>query len=101
MHHVNVNSQRKSVSMAMAITSVSKRLKGVLVFLREHSRIVTFLGALIVFATFITKDVWRERIKDSSDSLQSDSSFYLLRFDHENQQNQLSRIELQTRGKGL
>lgn len=87
--------------MAKAITFVSKQRKRVLVFVRKHGRIVTFLGALIVFMTFVTKDVWRERIKDSSDSLQSDSSFYVLRFDHENLQNQLSRIELQTRGKGL
>jgi flagellin-like hook-associated protein FlgL len=41
------------------------------------SRIMTFVGAGIVLATFVVKDIMREKLKDINDSLGSAEAFYL------------------------
>ena len=41
------------------------------------SRIITFIGAGIVLATFLVKDIMNERLKDINGSLASAETFYL------------------------
>jgi hypothetical protein len=52
---------------------------------KRHSRIATFVGTFIVFATFVVKDIFQERAKDLNDALASAQSSYTLlgRFDQE------------------
>jgi hypothetical protein len=40
-------------------------------WLRRHHRMLTFVGTLIIFGTFIVKDALREQLKDLADSLKS------------------------------
>lgn len=49
--------------------------------LRRHNRVLTFVGALVVFGTFIMKDIMRENFKDLVDSLDKAESIYLVRAD--------------------
>lgn len=56
-------------------------------WLRKHHRLLTFVGALIVFGTFVVKDALREQLKDLVDSIDSAQSTYVVRMD-------ISRIEL-------
>lgn len=50
---------------------------------RQHSRVITFLGAVIVFATFVVKDGFRENLKNLTDSIDSAESVFLIRSDLE------------------
>jgi hypothetical protein len=43
--------------------------------------VLTFLGAVIVFSTFIVKEGMREHLKDLSDSINAAQSEYLIRSD--------------------
>ena len=51
------------------------------VFITQHRRLVTFIGALIVFVTFIVKDGLREQLKDLVSSIDSAESVFAIRND--------------------
>lgn len=55
------------------------RLNRLKAFLRRHNALMTFLGAAVVFATFIYKDVLQEEQKDRSDTLQAGQTAFLIR----------------------
>jgi chromosome segregation ATPase len=48
-------------------------------FLRQHQRVVTFIGASIVLATFILREVVRDHLKDLKDSLDQARNIYAIR----------------------
>lgn len=50
-------------------------------FLRTHKQWLVFSGPLVLFATFITKDVLRDNYKDLSDSVGVAESVFLIRDD--------------------
>lgn len=50
-------------------------------FLRSHKKWLVFSGPLILFATFITKDVLRDNYKELSDSVGMAESVFLIRDD--------------------
>lgn len=50
-------------------------------FLRRHNRLLSFVGVLIVFITFVVKEGLRERIKDLADSIGTAQNLFLLRND--------------------
>jgi|HubBroStandDraft_6_1064221.scaffolds.fasta_scaffold1225666_2 hypothetical protein len=50
--------------------------------LRKHSRLLTFIGALIVFTTFIVKEGMREHLKSVGDSLEIGDYMFALREDN-------------------
>src|SRR5690242_14835307 len=55
---------------------VKKEYKA-LKWIRRHHRILTFAGAVIVFATFIVKDAIRERLRDLSESIKEAQTDYI------------------------
>jgi hypothetical protein len=59
--------QRKPTSVAANRTAKRRR------------RIVSLIGALIVFGTFLAKDVRRDKLKDLVDSIESAENSYLIR----------------------
>ena len=48
-------------------------------FLRKHQRLISFIGASIVFATFIVREVVREHLKDLADSLDQAENLFAIR----------------------
>jgi hypothetical protein len=50
--------------------------------LRKHSRLLTLLGALIVFTTFVVKEGMREHLKSVVDSLELADGIFALREDN-------------------
>jgi hypothetical protein len=50
-------------------------------FFRRHNTRLIFFGALVVFTTFVIKDVLREQLKDLMDSVESAHSIFVLRHD--------------------
>lgn len=50
-------------------------------WLRTHHRKLTFLGAIIVFSTFVLKDGLQEQLKGLDDAIAGAESLYLLRKD--------------------
>jgi hypothetical protein len=38
------------------------------VFIRQHRQLITVVGAIVVFFTFVTKEIFRDELKDSVDS---------------------------------
>lgn len=53
---------------AKASNEQVERSHKLLKFVRRHRRMLTFIGALIVFSTFLTKEALREQLKDLIDS---------------------------------
>jgi hypothetical protein len=51
------------------------------IFFGKHRRLVTFIGALIVFVTFVIKDGLREQLKDLVSSIDSAESVFAIRND--------------------
>jgi hypothetical protein len=49
--------------------------------LHRHNRLLTFVGALIVFTTFVVKEGLRERLKDFVDSVGAADSTFMIRGD--------------------
>jgi hypothetical protein len=49
--------------------------------LHRHNRLLTFVGALIVFTTFVVKEGLRERLKDFVDSVGAAESTFMIRGD--------------------
>jgi len=49
--------------------------------LRRRHRLLMFIGALIVFGTFVLKDALREQLKDLVDSISGSENLFLLRGD--------------------
>jgi hypothetical protein len=50
-------------------------------FVRTHERLLTLLGASIVFFTFLTKDALRENLKDLTNSIEQTQNAFLERRD--------------------
>lgn len=50
-------------------------------YVRAHDRLLTFVGALIVFTTFIVKDGLRDRLKDLDDSIERAETVFAQRTD--------------------
>jgi hypothetical protein len=61
-------------------------------FLTKHKRLISLIGALIVFLTFVTKDAIREHVKDTVDSLQSAEDVFDIRSQHQNSVDMLNSI---------
>jgi hypothetical protein len=53
-------------------------------YVSRHSRLLIFVGALIVFVTFLVKEGLRERLKDLVDSIDTAQSVFVA--ERENQQ---------------
>jgi len=53
-------------------------------YVSRHSRLLIFVGALIVFVTFLVKESLRERLKDLVDSIDTAQSVFVA--EQENQQ---------------
>jgi hypothetical protein len=64
-------------------------------FLTKHRRVMTFVGALIVFVTFVVKDGVRERLKDLAASINSAESVFAIRNDTATTAMWLQRIQEQ------
>ena len=54
------------------------------VFLRRHSRVLIFVGALVVFVTFVVREGLRENLKDLVDSIDTAQGVFVV--EQENQQ---------------
>jgi hypothetical protein len=72
-------------------------------FFRRHNRLFSFVGALIVFTTFVVKEGVREQLKDVSDSLSEAQNQFVLRNDGnvsarivESLQSQLTLFQMST-----
>lgn len=52
------------------------------VFFRKRQELFVIVGWLIIVATFITKDVFRENLNDVADSISAAETLYLLRDDN-------------------
>lgn len=64
-------------------------------FLNDHDRLITFCGALLVFFTFITKDILHDKWKDLADVIDATDSTLLVRSDIEDATNMLAaRVRL-------
>jgi hypothetical protein len=50
-------------------------------FFKRHGKWVSFIGALIVFSTFVVKDAIRENLKNLVDSLASAENNFAIRED--------------------
>jgi hypothetical protein len=50
-------------------------------FFQVHAKVLSFVGALIVFSTFVVKEGIREHLKNLSDSISSAESIFLVRTD--------------------
>jgi hypothetical protein len=50
-------------------------------FLNRYSKMVAFLGATIVFSTFIVKEGWRENLKSLGDTIDTAQNIFTLRSD--------------------
>jgi hypothetical protein len=50
-------------------------------FFQKHGKILTFVGAIIVFSTFIIKDELRESWRQSADAIDTPQYIYLIRVD--------------------
>jgi hypothetical protein len=61
-------------------------------FFRKHSRFLSFVGALIVFATYIIKEGVREDLKDLISSIATAESTFKVRADNGSIQNQLKSL---------
>jgi hypothetical protein len=51
------------------------------VFFRRRSRLLTFVGAFIVFSTFVVREALRDRAKDLGDATDAAESIFLIRTD--------------------
>jgi hypothetical protein len=69
--------------MASAFNVKLKRL------FRKHSRLLPYIGALIVFATFVVRDGLREHLKDEAASIRAANDVFAIRED-----NMETRLEL-------
>jgi hypothetical protein len=65
-------------------------------FCRRDGRILTLLGALIVFLTFVVKDGLREHLKDAAGSISAANDVFAIRED-----NMGTRLELEELKKDL
>ena len=63
--------------------------------LTQHRRLVTFIGALIVFVTFVVKDGLREQLKDLVSSIDSAESVFAIRNDANTTAMWLQRLQEQ------
>lgn len=50
-------------------------------WIRRRHRILTFIGALIVFGTFVVKDALRDQLKDALDAMHNGAGFNMVRDD--------------------
>ena len=64
-------------------------------WIRRHQRMLTFVGALIVFGTFIVKDALRDQLRELGDAIKSAEDVYLVRSDL----NSVVRLLLDLRGR--
>jgi hypothetical protein len=48
-------------------------------FVRNHNRLLTFIGAFIVFTTFIVKEAVRDNLKEYTDSIKIAQNMFILR----------------------
>lgn len=62
-------------------------------FFQRHGRLLSFVGAFVVFGTFVLKDAVREQLKILVDSISSAQSFYLRQRDMADIQARLSVID--------
>jgi hypothetical protein len=60
-----------------------RKSQGLRSLLSKHKRLLSLIGALIVFLTFVTKDAIREHVKDTVGSLQSAEDVFEIRSQHE------------------
>lgn len=68
-------SDQPQVKLATTISTVTRFVA----LLRKHNRVVTLVGALIVFATFVFKEALRENFKDLADSVERAEDSYDIR----------------------
>jgi hypothetical protein len=61
-------------------------------FLRKHNRILTFVGALVVFLTFVIKEGLREHLKDLVEALGSAQNIFRIRNENAEMLGLLERI---------
>ena len=63
-------------------------------FVSRYDRILGFIGFLTAFATFVVKDVFRERLKDFAASIDSAEHAFLLRQDSGALRSQLAGVQI-------
>jgi hypothetical protein len=61
-------------------------------FFQRHNRLVTFVGALIVFVTFVFKEGFREQLKELGDSIEGADSMFIVRSDVRALSDELDRV---------
>jgi len=61
-------------------------------FLKKHNHILTYLGALIVFSTFIVKEGLREHWQDVAEAIERVRYIYTLRSDISGNTSNTSRL---------
>jgi hypothetical protein len=61
-------------------------------WLRDHDRLMTILGALIIFATFLLRDWYAESLKDIKDSVDTAQATFVLQRENRTIQERLSWI---------
>lgn len=82
-----------SPNQAPRTPHVSTAINRFRAFARSHNRLLTFVGALIVFFTFVIKEGLREHLKDLVDSIDSAQTFYTVRSDSQNLSAKLSDLQ--------
>jgi hypothetical protein len=87
----NEGEVKRGTEMMAALFSTNLRR-----FFGRHGRILTLLGALIVFLTFVVKDGLREHLKDAASSISAANDVFAIRED-----NMGTRLELEELKKDL
>jgi hypothetical protein len=62
-------------------------------FLKKHNRLLTFVGALVVFITFIVKDAVREELKSTIDAEQWAETMFLNSSRYDDNDHGLDEVE--------
>ena len=92
--------QRRPVWRTDEEESVRTRLvsaaKRTVAFLGRHDKWVTLFASILVFSTFIIKDIWRENSKDLVDKIQSGLTKYRSEKNQRTLVDRLKELEVKT-----
>jgi hypothetical protein len=89
--HVSPPSPQHAVEQLKPV--VGKKKMTSIRWLRRHQGILTFIGAVIVFGTFVTKDALRDHLKDLVDSIERSEGIYVVRSDIHGLETHLQKME--------
>jgi len=67
----------------------------------EHERWVTLFAAMLVFTTFIVKDVWQDESKDLVDQIESANTAFSLKLSNQEQLSAIKTIQSSLNSKNL